>query len=257
MSLLSAHKLEVKRGENTLLSGLDFSLQPGRILVVLGPNGVGKSSLLLALAGILPIQGEVLLSGKALKQYPRPDLAREIAWQGSLPPTEFGLSVDQRLNLAMDNGLVVGGEDELRRCCKALDVASLRTRMLGELSTGERQRVELAAVMLRDVPIWLLDEPTAHLDLRHQVAWLSIMRSQADAGRGILVVLHDVQQAFSVADDVVLLHGGGRVSFGAKGALLVPEVLEDLYGTRLLQLQGGDGQGVLVPAYEGGGDEAA
>jgi iron complex transport system ATP-binding protein len=253
-TLLSVSDLSLTRGGRRLVHGLDFGLEVGRITVVLGPNGAGKSTLLLALAGMLEADaGRISLNGKDIGTYGRRELADMIAWQGEMPPTEFGLTVEQRLHLAMRSGLdSEAGRQRRLDALEALDLSPLRARSLGELSGGERQRVELAAMLVRDCPLWLLDEPCTHLDIRHQVAWLDIMRSQARAGRAILAVLHDVQQAIAIAHDVILIYGDGRVAFGTADALLKPEVLDRLFATGLKRL----GDRVLVPDYHGGESSA-
>ncbi|MDQ6965965.1 MAG: ABC transporter ATP-binding protein [Mariprofundaceae bacterium] len=255
MSGLKTDKLTLSRGGRLLLHDLDVQLNPGRVTVVLGPNGAGKSSLLLALAGMLaPDAGSVMLGSRSLDVISRSELARIIGWQGGMPPTEFGLSVEQRLMLAMQGGLnAAEGDSQRENACESMEVLSLRQRALGELSSGERQRVELAAMLVRDCPIWLLDEPCAHLDIRHQVAWVGIMRRQARRGKAVLAVLHDVQQAAAIADDVMLIYGDGRVACGAAQDLLRADVLSDLLQTGLRQLGDGVvGDRVLLPDYHCG-----
>lgn len=243
--MLAINNLVLSRGERRLVDGLNFSLQPGRIAVVLGPNGAGKSTLLLALAGMFePQSGEVRVGGNSLAGYDRQQLAQQVAWQGELPPTEFGLTVGQRLALA---------EGESGRIGEALaltELEALSHRSLGELSSGERQRVEIAAVIVRDCPLWLMDEPTAHLDMRHQADCLQLMRREAIAGRTVVTVLHDLQQAAAVADDVILLNGCGGVVAGAADTLLTTERLQPLFGVKLK----GAGRS-LMPVYNGDCDE--
>lgn len=250
MSLLSVSNLSLIRGGRCLVQGLNFNLEAGRIAVVLGPNGAGKSSLVLVLAGMLGAEaGEACLNSKSLNACSRKELAALIGWQGEMPPTEFGLTVEQRLLLAMQSGLDSdAGEERRLSACDLMDLLPLHDQVLGELSSGERQRVELAAMLVRDCPIWLLDEPCAHLDIRHQIAWLNTMRMQAEGGKAILAVLHDVQQAAAIADDVILIYGDGRVHTGCAAELLVPDVLRELFQTGLQQLEGK----VLVPDYRGG-----
>lgn len=224
---LSARGLRVIRGERELVRTLDFALHAGRICVVLGPNGAGKSSLLAALAGLIPCQGEVSINRQALCGYSRAGLAGQVAWQGELPLTEFGLTVRQRLSLARP-----GQGGDFTGVAKEMDIATLMERPLGELSAGERQRTELAALMLRDVPVWLLDEPTAHLDLRHQVQCIRMLRAQRRKGRAMLVVLHDLAQAEAIADHAILVDGRGQAAYREAG---LPDIdtLGRLYGTAL------------------------
>ena len=239
VALLNISKLSVTRGGRTLLSGLDCSLHAGEVVVVLGPNGAGKSSLLLALAGLIPAGGDVALQGRGLSSYGRDELSRNIAWQGDLPPTEFGLTVRQRLELA-------AGEtrEGIEEAASAMDVAPLLHRPLGELSSGERQRTELAALMLREAPIWLLDEPTAHLDLKHQIHCIKLIREQQKRGRAMMVVLHDMQQAMAIADHLILVDGKGGAEYGEAKRLFASQRMSRLFDAPVI-MQGS----VLIPEY--------
>lgn len=243
--MLAINALVLNRGDRRLLDGLNFELAAGRIAVVLGPNGAGKSTLLLALAGMFaPEGGSVELNAQAVTSCSHRELAALVAWQGELPPTEFGLTVGQRLALA---GSQAGRPDE---ALALMELAHLSGRALGDLSSGERQRVEIAATMVRDCPLWLMDEPTAHLDMRHQVDCLQLMRREAAAGRTIVTVLHDLQQAAAVADDVILLDGRGSVEVGGAASMLTAERLQPLFGVKLK----GAGRS-LMPVYNGDDDE--
>jgi len=225
MNALFIENLHISRGERELLHGLNLEIQPGRITVIMGPNGAGKSSLLLALAGLIPSSGSIAIQNKTLDEYSRQEIAGLIAWQGDLPPTEFGLTVAQRLQLAAGDANNVS----LTQPAAAMEIECLLDRNLGKLSSGERQRVELAALMLRDCPFWLLDEPTAHLDLRHQMTCLSMLRDQARDGRAIVVVLHDIQQAMAIAHDVVLFETMGTLQTGEATLLLTKERLQTVF----------------------------
>jgi len=237
--LLQATGVGIERGNHSLFSDLTCTFHAGEVTVVLGPNGAGKSSLLLALAGLIPASGQLELAGEPLSSYDRHTLSRRIAWQGEQPPTEFGLTVEQRLQLA-------AGEPDAAIASVALDmdIAPLLARPLGELSSGERQRVELAALMLRETPIWLLDEPTAHLDLKHQIHCIGMLKTQAEHGRAIVTVLHDIQQAMAVADQLILIDGKGGVLCGSAYELFNSATLTELFHAPVVQ-QGA----VLIPDY--------
>lgn len=242
--MLCFEKVSLRRGERELLRDASFAVEPGRVTAILGPNGVGKSSLLLAMAGLLPASdGHVRLQGNLVTAMSRADVSAYVAWQGALPAAEFGLTVRQRLELATGDGSAL---PRLSQVAAEMEIDRLLARDLARLSSGERQRVELAAIMLRDCPLWLLDEPTAHLDLRHQTLLLRILRREAAAGRSVVTVLHDLQQAMAVADNVILLDGCGSVEAGEAGGLLTAERLSRLFQVELMSFAEGN---LLLPDY--------
>jgi len=240
-AVLALRQLAVVRGGKRLVQGLEMQVRAGRITVIMGPNGAGKSSLLLAMAGMISSAGEIVLGEQPLSVYTRQEIAERIAWQGELPPTEFGLSVAQRLELAAGEA----GAPTVAEAAAAMEVDGLLDRPLGALSSGERQRVELAALTLRDVPLWLLDEPTAHLDLCHQLSCLAMLKRQAGCGRAIVVVLHDIQQARAIADDLLLFGSDGGVAVGEAAVILSRERLQRVFGVTLHP-------DTLLPDYGGG-----
>ena len=228
--MLRIDELHIRRGARTLIESFSATFQAGEVVVVLGPNGAGKSTLLQAMLGMFTAtSGEVLLQDKSVIDYSRHDLAKLISWQGDLPPAEFGLTVAQRLQLAASGESDVG----LAQALDLMELNPFEHRALGELSSGERQRVEIAAIMVRDNPVWLMDEPTAHLDLRHQVECLKLMKNQSNQGKLIITVLHDLQQAAAVADKVVLFDGNGGVEMGTAEEMLNAEKLEPVFGVNL------------------------
>jgi len=238
--MIQAENLKLYRGDKLLLSNLTMHAKKGDVVVVLGSNGAGKSTLLLALAGLhADFTGEITLQNKPLIDYVHSELSTHIAWQGELPPTEFGLTVEQRLELAAH-----GNTEKLEEALSYLELSSLKHRALGELSSGERQRVEIAAMMMRDCPVWLMDEPTTHLDMRHQVDCLKLIKQQSIKGRLIITVLHDLQHAAAVADVVVLLDGQGGVQVGEGVDMLTAETLEPIFKVKLQ----GSGR-KLMPIY--------
>jgi len=251
MSLLRLEDVSLNRGGNQLFDAVNLSMLPGSVTVVLGGNGTGKSSLLQLMAGLLTCDGRVELMGKRLNDYSRQQIAMKMAWLGALPPTDFGLTVRQRLSLACD-GLEASESNILEAAC-AMDMMQLLERSLGALSSGERQRAELAALMLRDVPLWLVDEPTAHLDLKHQMRCLKMLGAQRQTKRGVVVVLHDLQQAQALLanalDQVVLFDGRGGIRLGSAELLHDEQVLSQVFEVSLQRLGG-----YLVPNY-GGNDE--
>src|SRR5262245_37622638 len=262
--MLEARDLTYITGGNTLLRGVDVGLRPGRILVLIGPNGAGKSTLLRLLSGELkPTQGEVLLDGRPLASFPPSELARRRAVVPQASALSFPFTVLEVTML----GVTVPGfglpDAEARKAAldalAALDMADLKDRSYVHLSGGERQRVHIARALCQlAMPAWrdgqtryfLLDEPTASLDLVHQTQVLAALRRQAEAGHAVLAVLHDLNLAAALADDIVLLARTQVVAAGSAREVLRDDLLSDAYGcpVRTNQTPQGDRPFVLPPA---------
>lgn len=244
MTSLVIDGLNIDRDGRHLVEDLRCILNQSSVTAILGPNGAGKSTLLSILAGIIPGAGShVRWKDRYWNQYSRKQLAEIVSWQGVIEYTDFGLTVNDRLQLSAGNWSGTVAEEILQK----LEVNDLVTKPLAHLSSGERQRVELAAAFLRDSPVLLLDEPTTHLDLQHQAACLQLIRHQADTqGRVVLVVLHDVTQAVSVSDQAILLDGNRGYESGSASGLLTAERLSRLFHMKLRSLDDG---ALLLPDY--------
>ncbi len=205
---------------------------------LIGPNGTGKSTLVKLTAGLLrPNDGSVKLFGRAPVDWRPRDLARVLALvpQGAhLPPT-FTVWESALLGRTPYLGFLgVARERDRRGTHRALEwvgIAHLTDRLVGELSGGERQRVVLARALAQEPHCLLLDEPTTHLDIHHQVAILSLVRQlAAQEGIAVLTVLHDLNLAATFADRLVLLVNGQVVAQGTPAEVLRYERLAAIYG---------------------------
>jgi iron complex transport system ATP-binding protein len=251
---LRCRSLTVRVPGRELLHGLDATLRPGRVVALLGRNGAGKSSLLHVLAGLaVPAAGEVQLGGRALGEWPRRELALQL---GLLTQT----SEDPFPGTALETALV-GRHPHIdfwqwesetdraiaRECLAAVDLAGLEARDVGTLSGGERRRLALATVLAQDPQLYLLDEPIQQLDPQHQLDVLRRLRSLADAGRSVVLSLHDPGLAVRFADDVLLLFGDGRWRYGAAADSLNEAAIAELYGIAVRELRWSGGR-TFVPA---------
>jgi iron complex transport system ATP-binding protein len=262
--MLEARDLTYITGGSTLLRGVDVGVRPGRIVVLIGPNGAGKSTLLRVLSGDLkPTQGQVLLDGRPLGAFPPSELARRRAVVPQSSALSFPFTV---LEVTMLGVTVPGfglSDAESRKAAldalASLDMADLQGRSYVHLSGGERQRVHIARALCQlAMPAWrsgqtrcfLLDEPTASLDLAHQTQVLAALRRQAEAGHAVLAVLHDLNLAAALADDIVLLARTQVVAAGSARQVLRDDLLSDAYGcpVRTNQTPQGDRPFVLPPA---------
>ncbi|MGW4531765.1 heme ABC transporter ATP-binding protein [Nocardia sp. NPDC004340] len=231
---LRARKVSAKRGERTVLEGIDFDVVAGQIVALVGPNGAGKSTLLAALAGELELSGgSVELDGHALTHWTHLDMARRRA---VLPQSHtVGFPFSAREVVAMGRSpwartpRQVDDERAIAAAMAATDVERFAARPFPALSGGERARVALARVLAQDTATLLLDEPTAALDLGHQEQVLRLARERATAGAAVVVVLHDLGVAAAYADRVAVLDAGHIAADGPPREILTAELLTRVY----------------------------
>jgi iron complex transport system ATP-binding protein len=237
---LELREVTVMAGKARLIEDVSLSLEPGTLTIVLGANGAGKSTALAALAGDLrPAGGDALLDGTPLGSMSPRALARRRAVVLQHAPMNFALTVLEIVALARspfdDPGIAADMVEEQVLC--ALALMPLAGRDYATLSGGERQRVQIARALAQlghhehsGLPGYLLmDEPTAHLDLKHQIIALEAARQFVDAGGAALCILHDLGLAKDFGDEIVLMKSGRIVSRGKAGALLTAAAIADIY----------------------------
>ena len=230
------------------LAGVGAVLEPGRITAICGPNGAGKSTLLQCLAGLIgPDAGEVRLDGAPLPH--GRERARRIGYLPQVGEVAWDLSV---AGLATLGRLPHGdrGEAQVASALAAVDLAAFAGRPVSTLSGGERARALLARVLAGE-PQWILaDEPLAALDLAHQLALLAHLRVAADAGAGVVLVLHDLALAMNHADRVLVLDRGTLAADGAPGEALSEATIARVWGVAARWL-GEQGARALVAEGQG------
>jgi iron complex transport system ATP-binding protein len=244
-AVLEARELALERKGRLLVDGVDLDLRPGLLTVVVGPNGAGKSSLLRLLAGdIHPSRGSVHFAGQTLAAIPPLQLAHGRVVMAQSSEVAFSLSVFEVARIGADGlGCGLSAADRagiVRSALRRADVAHLAERPYQTLSGGERQRVQFARALAQlDVgrtvaqrQVLLLDEPVSNLDLRHQLDLFAALAELIAEGMAILVVLHDLQLAASVAQELVLMHQGRVQARGAPAQVLESEHLSTVFGIR-------------------------
>ena len=212
------------------LNDVSASLRPGEIAAICGPNGAGKSSLLECLAGLLaPESGAVTLDGAALASLHPRRRAQAIGYLPQHGEVAWDLSVRNLVALGrLPHG--DGGAAAIDAALAALDLAQFAARPVSTLSGGERARALLARVLAGE-PRWILaDEPLAALDLGHQLALVRHLRRAADAGAGVVLVLHDLALAMNHAARVVVLDHGRIAADGPPEAALDPALIARVWG---------------------------
>lgn len=235
---LEVDGLTVRYGSRTALSQVSLRSSPGELVALAGPNGSGKSTLLRACLGLLPpAQGRVALFGRAAGSLSFRERARSVAWV----PQEEALRDNLRLldyvlygRYAHLPSFAAESAEDLRVARQALAEAGLGERAdsgVLELSGGEHQRVLLARALAQETPLLLLDEPTAHLDIGHQLDLLERVQRQVRERRlSVLVAMHDLNLAARFADRILVLSHGRLVSEGSPEEVLSVGLLREVWG---------------------------
>lgn len=228
---LDVQNLHVAYDQSTVIEGADIVLHPGEVTALIGPNGVGKSTLLKAVAGLIPAGGSLSLNGQPLDARERHDciayMPQDIGPTSSLSLLEVVLLGRLRsLGLSVPESLC----DEAQKALARFGLGNLQGRTLDAISGGQRQLVYLAQALFRKPDILLLDEPTAALDLRHQLIVLEAVRSLARSnGTTIVVAMHDLTMASQFCDRMICLHRGQIDADGTPATVLTRDRLRRVY----------------------------
>ena len=249
MSVLACAGLDVRIAGIRVVDGLDLDVRPGQFWGLLGPNGIGKTTLLRCLAGLgEPVAGRVLLQSRDIATLPRKLLARHLGMLQQHTAYVFDSSVLQTVLTGRHPHLGYWQRegsadiDKARHALAAVDLAGFEKRSVTGLSGGEARRLAFATLLVQEPDVMLLDEPTNHLDPRHQ---LKIMRMVSEhvrrADGSALAALHDINLAARYCSHVVMLFGDGAWCAGETGAMLDESSLERLYGCPVERLEGRQG----------------
>lgn len=236
--MLKIENLSVSYGSRRVLHSVSLAVNSGELLALIGPNGAGKSTLIRAASGVIPVDGgSVRTNGTDLLTLPPMERARCLAvvpQAVSLPPafTVWETVLLGRTPYLNFLGQVSAKDEEIARAALSrVDALDLAERRVGELSGGEQQRALLARALAQSTPILLMDEPTAHLDLQHQVALMEMAQELAHRdGLAVLAALHDLNLAARYADRLALLVSGEIKAQGTARQVLGPETIAAAYG---------------------------
>lgn len=253
MSALALEGVELALGGRAVLRGASLALAPGELVGLVGRNGAGKTSLLRVASGVVrPDRGVVRLGGDALDGLPRREVARRLAVVAQDSATSFAFSVGEVVLMGRSPHLGLLGFESARdrsiadAALARLGIAELGPRSVLELSGGERQLVMVARALAQEASVLLLDEPTAHLDLAHQLQVLGLARALAREGRAVLAVSHDLSLLARFCDRLALL-AEGRVEAGPAAALLSPERVRAGFGVDIELLRTPAGELLVIP----------
>jgi iron complex transport system ATP-binding protein len=242
---LEARSLSISIGGKSICNGLSTSFGAGECWAILGLNGAGKTTLLHTLAGVrAPVAGEVLLDGIPLAQQARRNVAKKLGLLVQDPSDAFDSSVLEGVLIGRHPHLSrwwqqESADDEAisRQALAAVDLAGLVSRRVNSLSGGERERLAIAAILAQQPRVFLLDEPTSHLDTHHQLTVLELFaRKSAQEGCTVLMSLHDASLAARFCTHALLMFDGGEIAAGKVDNVLDAAALSRLYRHPMRQI---------------------
>lgn len=250
--MLECHNLSAGHHGTPVLTGLNLSIPQDGITALVGANGCGKSTLLKTLAGLLPpLSGEILLEGQRLDRLPRRQIASRIAVLSQFPQAPEGLSVAQLVEhgrFARRGFFERGNGREVMAALEQTGIAHKADHPFHRLSGGERQRAWISLALAQKPQMLLLDEPTSYLDMGCQIEILDLLRKLRSEGIGIVMVLHDINQASHYADRIIALQGGNVYADGPPTQVVSPQMILDLFCARVRMIEPGEAKRPYVVA---------
>jgi iron complex transport system ATP-binding protein len=236
-------KLEVQRlglayGHNVVVRDMTFQVMPGELVGLIGPNGSGKSTIIKALSRVIPpYSGEIFLDGKNLNRIPREDLARLLGVVPQMPLLPSAFTAFEIVLMGRNPHLRLLQYESARdlaitwEAMKKTATHSLAERRIGELSGGEIQRIVIARVLAQEPKSILLDEPTANLDISHQVAILDLVKRLClENNLAVMAALHDLNLASQYCDRLILINNGRIHAQGTPREVINSQNIKEVYG---------------------------
>jgi iron complex transport system ATP-binding protein len=236
---LDVRDVDVELGGKQILDAVSADVGDGRLVGVVGPNGAGKSTLLRAMNGVIePTDGTVLVDDDAVHDLPSKAASRRIANVPQEGHVGFEFTVSETVEMGRHPHVSRFGSDDdpkaVERAMERAEVAQFADRDVTSLSGGEKQRVLLARALAQQTPVLLLDEPTASLDVNHQIRTLELVRGLVDdADRAVVAAIHDLDLAARYCDELVLVADGRVLDSGSPDSVLTPAAIREAFDARV------------------------
>jgi len=234
---LEVKNLSFAYDKRTVLNNMSFTARAGEVLSILGPNGVGKSTLFKCILGLLPdYTGNIDINGLDASGLKVSELAKQIAYVPQRSEPVFNFSVHEIVLMGTTNKLKLfsspgkSARAKAEQALEKLGISELSNRCFHHTSGGERQLVMIARALVQDTPILLLDEPTANLDRGNQILVLEQIKVLAKEGYTVLQTTHDPEQSYMFSDKILTMKDGTVLSCGSPAEILNKETMKSLYG---------------------------
>jgi iron complex transport system ATP-binding protein len=242
MDILEISNLVCKYNDLVAVNKVSFQVDKGEFIGLIGPNGSGKSTILRSISRVIkPVQGTVSINGIDVSNFNTKELARQMAVVPEDTTVSFSFTVLDivlmgraphlgRFELEREKDLVIA-----RQAMRMTDTLYLEDRFIDELSSGEKQRVVIAQSLAQEPKIMLLDEPTAHLDINHEVEIFDLLKKlQAEIGMTIIIVSHDLNLAAQYCRRLILLKNGEIFKQGNPEEVITEDNIKSVYGIKVL-----------------------
>jgi len=256
-------KLEIKNGvfgypHKPILTGINFELNTGEIICVLGKNGAGKTTLFKSMLGILkPLSGSILLNGKPIEHWNRSQFARLVGYIPQVRALPFPFTVLEVILFGRTAHMSAFGSPGKKdrmiadECLELLNICHLRNRIFTQLSGGEQQMVIVARALAQQPSFLILDEPTSSLDFGNQIKIIRQVNSLKNNSLGILMATHSPDHAFMCDAKVAVIHDGGIWKSGHSNDVVTESILKEIYGidikVQVSDIQSESGRSVCIP----------
>ena len=241
--LFELRDIGMRYGEREVLRGVNLTFSAGELVAIAGPNGAGKSTLIGVMSGLRPAaSGECRFDGRDVRSWPRRAFARSVSVVPQVVRAEFPFTAEQVVLMGRTphgDGMFESSDDRaaVERALEMTDTKQFRRRDFRSLSGGESQRVVVAAALAQSPRALLMDEPTAFLDLEHQIALYRMLRRLCASGLLAVTVTHDLNLAAAYADRLVLLKGGAVMADGVPASVLRSGILRDVFAVEVEVLE--------------------
>lgn len=250
MNIIEVKNLSFGYSEMQVLRDISFEVEQGTFLAIVGPNGAGKSTLINLMCGLLTSDsGVIKVNEKLIELYSTKALSKKIAVVRQEFTPVFGFSVIETVMMARTTHYgQLGFETETDRqivneALQVTDTDRFASRLLSNLSSGERQRVFIARAYAQDTPILLLDEPTSFLDYKHQTKIFDLLKNAQKAkNKAVVTVIHDINLAAQYADNVLLIAGDNNYVYGPTRNVLSQKQIEKFFDTKIFTGDVGEGK---------------